>query len=1039
MKTKLSLVLACLILTITCVLALSSCNKECLHKNTGELIGEVSATCTQDGTIAHYICADCGVILDSNLQVVENIVTEKFGHNPGSSKVESKPTCTEDGKSVVNCTRCNKELSSEKLSATGHSFTESMVIGTNDSLCTNGALIIKTCETCGHVVTDKIAANEDKGVDGRHTVEEWTLLISPTYTETGLMEGKCVNKYCGKTVNYELPCINSEYYTMTTKIPDAPCSGEYNVTFAFNGESYFTYVITNGEDTQTVNKLCFDATFPAHNHVLNGIEMDKESYDQDIKDIVYCPLCPECTIRGTQGYYVCDKCGELIYVLINEKHTASEESWVITLAPGCETEGEKQATCEVEGCETIITEIIPALGHDFIYTLGFANDGKTYVLSGVCKADGCEAVAVHEGVTGVITEEFKATCKSSGLTIHKFVFANSSIDFSTSDISVEFSTEVAQLNHTIDGVKLAENGTYNVANYLFLEKYAPSLVTCSADVVAMVSCSVCERNDIAIILHKDHTSLATPVAGCEDSVEILSCKFCQAEYPVELAGTGHKINKYTVMEKADKDGMYYIGGFCSKCCTKDSTVFEVDPVALTITETKGSCQKPGSINYSLNGNVIFTYETELACHVLKGYDMSNSEDSIYSTTDHPDIKPFGDAIIDSCVIPAEAYFICDVCQEVVRIKAVGPHAATEWTESIPATCDTDGVKVGNCDGCGIELEGSTPAFGHTYEYDFIFSTKTLVGSCITEGCDHTYSLAKTKRVLVESTCVESGYATYTGLNADGKEETIVLDLPLAPHYIEGIKVNEDGAYEITPNKVGALANTNAVCTNAVEGYYVCDGCGQHIQTTVYQPHVSVFEDEAIVVDPTCTENGSKTFCCSLCNEVVMVESIPALGHSISLSIGILPTEGTKGEAIGNCACGFMTSFELPELNADNYDDPKVVKETSCLEDGIYIYSYTITDGENNYDIEFEIVTPKFVYNESCETIQLDIEEDVTFTDPFGNVITVKVVVSYIYFECPGENCDINILHSRSFVYDENLFVYNSNLGEYIISLPEGEK
>lgn len=1031
--------MACLILTVACVFALSSCNDECLHENKGELIDEVPATCTEDGTIAHYICADCGVLLDSELQVVENTVIEKTGHTPGSSAVEAEPTCTEEGKSVVSCTVCDEILNTESIPATGHSFTEALAIGPTGSICVNGALIIKTCSECGYKETSTLPANADEGADSYHRVEVWTLLNAPTYTDPGLMEGKCTNKHCQSTVTYELPCINSEFYTMTSSIPKAPCSSAFEATFEFIGESYFTYEITEGDITESVSKLSFTVTLDAYNHVLGGVEMDKDSYDRDTEGIVYCPFCPECTVQGTQGYYACDVCGDLIYIYINGKHTVSEENWVITVAPGCESEGEKQAVCEVEGCGTVITETVPATGHDFSYTLGFAEDGKTYVLSGCCKVEGCEAVALYENVSGVTVDEFKATCESSGVCVHRFVFADSGVDYSTSDLSVEFSTEVAQLDHTIEGVKLTENNTYNVSDYLFLEKYASSLVTCSADVEATVSCSVCERSDVVIILHKDHTSLETPTSGCVDSVVTLDCKFCHAEYDVELEGAGHDIESYTLIEKAEEEGLYYIGGFCSKCCAEGETVLEREPVALTVNETKGTCQSAGSISYSLNGKVILSYETETACHVLGGVDMSSSPDIVYSTNDYPDIKPFGDAVIDSCTVPSEAYFICDVCRDVVSVKAVIGHSVSEWTTTVPPTCDTEGVKIGNCDYCGAEVEGSVPALGHNYEYDFTLSTKTLVGSCTVEGCEHSYSLTRTKRVIVESTCVDKGYVTYTGLDANGAEKTVVLELALAPHSIEGITVNESGAYEITPDKVGALANTDAVCGKIVDGYYVCDGCGQHIHASVYQPHVSVSEADAIIVAPTCTENGTKTFPCSLCNEVVTVESIPALGHSYTVGIGILPTEEAAGEAIGTCACGFSMSFALPVLSADNYEAPEVIRETSCLEDGIYLYSYTVHDGENSYDISFEIVTSKFVYNESCETTQLDIEEEVTFTDPFGEVITVKVVVSYIYFECPGENCEINILHSKSFVYDENLFVYDFELGKYLISLPEGEK
>lgn len=1041
MKTKLSLAFACLLLIAACVFTLSSCNGECKHKNAGDLIEEIAATCTGDGVKAHYVCADCGNNLDENKQVIEDLAIEKTGHKENPiTKVESDPTCTETGSVAHVCIVCNETMYTKTTPALGHDYSsESLAIGPNDNICINGALIIKTCKTCGHVATDKLVANEDEGADGYHTVTEWTLLASPTLTDSGLMEGKCTNKHCQVTVTYELPPISSEYYTMTTAVPKIPCSGEYKANFAFNGESYFTYVITDGEDVQTVNKLSFEVTLPAHNHVLNGNEMGAESYDRDTDGIVYCPLCPECTLQGTQGYFVCDVCGELIYIHVEDRHTISEENWTITINPGCETEGEKQAVCEVGGCNKTVVEVIPALGHDYSYVLSLSEDGECYVLTGACKAKGCESTVVYYDVSGVTVEEFKPTCKCPGETVYKIIFTECSTDYSTSDLSAEFSVSVDQLDHTVNGAKITEGGLYNVVEYNFLEKYASSLVTCSATVDATVSCSVCERTDIVIDLYKNHTPLTDPQAGCVDSTETLTCKFCKTEYEVELIGTGHSIESYTEIKKADEDNMYYIAGFCSKCCNEGEVVFDADAVELTVVENKGTCKTAGSIRYSLNGTLIAEVNTGLSAHVLSGVEMPNPYDTPYIASNYPGIQPFGDATINSCSVPADAYFICDECKEVVKVQAVKDHSVASWTIESKATCEVEGVEAGYCTDCGAKAERVIPATGHTYEYDFTLSTKTLVGTCTKDGCEHSYSLTRVKRVITDSTCVNNGSVSYTGLNADGNEKTVVLTLPLVAHTIEGINVNADGAYEITEGRVGALANVEAICEKSVNGYYICDCCGSRILSLVYQPHISESEEDAEVVAPNCTTDGSKTFCCSLCDEVVTVINLPALGHDYSIEISTLPTEDSVGIAIGSCHCGENTFFELPVISSDNYDAPKVIKETSCLEDGIYLYSYTITDNDKTYAVEFEIITSKFVYNESCATCSLEIEEEVSFIDPFGDELTEKVTVTYVYFECPGVDCEINILLSKSFVYDENLFVYDFDLGAYFISLPEGEK
>lgn len=1008
MKTRIFSITASILLILACVFAFAACtppadeppvveeppvSDECTHENVGSLNKKVPATCTENGTVAHYVCADCGVILDSGKKVITETV----------------------------------------IPATGHDYTESLAIGPNDNICVNGALIIKTCKTCGCIDTDKFAANEDAGIDGYHTVTEWTLITAPTYTETGLMEGSCSNKHCDVSISYVLPCINSEYYTMTSKIPEIPCAGEYLATFAFIGEDYFKYVITNGEESKTVNSLEFDVMLAAHNHTLNGNEMNLESYDRDTEGIEYCPECPQCTLQNTQGYFVCDVCTELIYIKIDEKHTIDESTWVVTVNPGCETEGEKQNVCTE--CGDTITESVPATGHDYAYTLSFAEDGKSYNLDGICKS--CNATVLHEDVKGVVIEEFKATCKCSGNDVHKIVFADSSVDYSTTDISAQLEVPVEQLDHSFNGIKLTENGKYNITEYYFLEKYADTLATCSASSIATIKCDACGREDVKVELYKDHTPTVDPLAGCVDSDNDVVCKFCNTKYVISLAGTGHDIEAYTEIKAAEGENMFYIGGFCSKCCAEGEIVFETKAVELDITETKGSCTAKGSITYSYNGVVIRTDITDYAVHVLKGVAMT---ESVYVVQDYPGITGFGGAAITSCSVPADAYFTCDICKQTVNVQAVADHVVTEWSTKTAAGCESEGVKVGNCVHCGVEVEASIPATGHTYDYDFTLSTKTLVCYCIVDGCDHEYVLTRVKRVINEATCVTPGSIVYTGLNADGKTETFADKIEIIAHHIDGVNVNADGAYEITEGRVGALANVEALCEKSVDGYYICDGCGNHIRAKVYQPHIVENEADAEIVEPTCTANGSKTFCCSLCDVVVTVDEIPATGHAYELTVSTLPTAETVGEVIGVCHCGDIASFELPVIDNANYKAPTVIRETSCLEDGIYGYSYEIKVEDKSYgSVYFEIITSKFVYNEDCVIHTVDVTEIVTFIDPFGEELSESVVVTYSYFECPGKDCEINILYAKSFVYDENLFVFDFNQGVYVISLPEGEK
>ncbi|MGN0447290.1 MAG: hypothetical protein ACI4GC_01940, partial [Acutalibacteraceae bacterium] len=87
--------------------------------NYGTLIAKVDATCTTDGTIAHYTCSICKKNFDSDKNEVNDLTIDALGHDIVNHDAKA-PTCTEIGwDAYETCSRCDYTTYAEK-DALGH-------------------------------------------------------------------------------------------------------------------------------------------------------------------------------------------------------------------------------------------------------------------------------------------------------------------------------------------------------------------------------------------------------------------------------------------------------------------------------------------------------------------------------------------------------------------------------------------------------------------------------------------------------------------------------------------------------------------------------------------------------------------------------------------------------------------------------------------------------------------------------------------------------------------------------------------------------
>lgn len=193
-----------------------------------------------------------------------------------------------------------------------------------------------------------------------------------------------------------------------------------------------------------------------------------------------------------------------------------------------------------------------------------------------------------------------------------------------------------------------------------------------------------------------------------------------------------------------------------------------------------------------------------------------------------------------------------------------------------------------------------------------------------------------------------GIRFYKLVNLCGHENTeSVAEIPATcttVGYTAGKQCADCGAYTeghveipVIPHDYGSEITTKPTCTEEGVKTYTCTVCGHSYTETVAATGHTM--GDAVIVEPTCEEEGSKTFVCTVCGEE-QKETLSAIGHS--WDEGEVTTQATcetDGEMTFTCQNNREhTKTEVIEAIGHNWDAGVTTVEPTCDVPGETLYT-----------------------------------------------------------------------------------------------------
>lgn len=208
-------------------------------------------------------------------------------------------------------------------------------------------------------------------------------------------------------------------------------------------------------------------------------------------------------------------------------------------------------------------------------------------------------------------------------------------------------------------------------------------------------------------------------------------------------------------------------------------------------------------------------------------------------------------------------------------------------------------------GCGLKVVKYT---GTSEEWDAIGVIETeLCKAKVYYNYDPNHTHVYEEQITKAATCTQAGEKTETCKFCG---DALIKEIPATGHTVA----------------INPAVEATCVQPGKTEGSH-CSICGEVILEQKSVPALGHMWDEGTITkEPTCTENGEKTYTCSRCNEI-KIERIAKIEHTIVVDSAIESTCTLVGKTEGkHCAvCGkiIQAQMNIPKIAHTIVVDPAI--------------------------------------------------------------------------------------------------------------------
>ena len=893
--------------------------------HTAKVENEVPATCTADGLLAYWHCADCGTYFSAYSET-EKVEIEDFDawqkntvENGGGklpmlehdfdAGVVTKPTCETDGYTTYTCQRtgCKYSYTADKVSATGHKYTAVVT----DPTCTADGYTTYTCQNdnCGHSYTDNVvkATGHDWG--------EWAVVEgqAPTCAAAGLER-----RDCSKCDHYETNVLAATGHNYESVVTNPTCTetGHTTHTCSKCGSKYTTDVtdaIGHTYKSSVTAPTCTADGYTTYTCQRDGCGhtyVDQGSYVEALghnyEGVVTEPTCTD------QGYttYTCTRCDDSY---VGDRVAEMGHSYTNVLTPPtCEEDGYTTHTCS--RCEdTYVDTIVKNTGHE--YTVKVTNptcteDGYTTHTCGKCDDSYVDSVVEKLGHKRTMIPQKIPTCTEAGSSVGfkcstcgTILVAPTVIEATGHNygkvVTEPTCTEIGYTTYTCSSC-----GDHYVADEVEEKGHSYDAEvtepTCTEGGYTTYTCSVCGDtyvgDKVEATGHSHKATVTEPTCTTRGyTTYICACGDSYVDEDSYVAALGHKFTKYVSNHNAT----------CISDSTKTATCDRCD--ATDTVREEGTALGHSFTKYVSDNNA--TCEEDGTKTAVCSRDNCGATDSVKeegTALGHSFTKYVSDGNA-TCTVDGTKTAECDRCDSHNTVLDEGSalgHNFTNYKSNGNATCEEDGTKTGKCARCGtldtIVDEGS--AKGHFF-MEYVSDGNA---TCEADG-------TKTAQCAY---CDDTDTVTDEG-SAKGHSFTNYIPLGNATCEADGTKTAKCDRCDATDTVADEgtakghsftnyVPDGNATCTADGTKTAKCDRCDATDTVTDEGSKLDHnFTNYVSDGNATCAADGTKTAKCDRCDATdTVADEGTAKGHNftnyVSDGNATCAADGTKTAKCGRC-------------------------------------------------------------------------------------------------------------------------------------------